>query len=203
MGIPSTPPVSITPPAGDLANAVLQGTIGALGTSAWWMAYGAFNFTIWGTVATTLTTTAGSATASVGSGTGISVGMGVNSPNVPPGTTWATFSGTSGTFAFAPGYSAASVLAGSAVAATFGSVAVAATVQLEKSYDGGYTWVICGVGGAGQQAIYVNPQAFSVAWTEVEKGVLYRLNCTAYSSGTIAYRFSTNGVAAMSWGVNL
>lgn len=82
-------------------------------------------------------------------------------------------------------------------------MAVSATVQLEKSYDGGTTWVIAGIGGAGQQAVYVNTAGFSTAWTEIEKGVLYRLNCTAYSSGTLAYRFSTNGLAAMSMGVNL
>lgn len=204
MGIPSTPPVSITPPAGDSANAVLQGTMPlALGTSAWWSAYGAFNLSLWGTVATTLTTTASSNNASVSSGTGIAAGQSVKSVNVPPGTTWLTFSGTSGTLAFAPGYTSANVVTGTDTAASFGNVATSLTVQLEKSYDGGSTWLICGVGGGGLQAIYTNPQGFSIAWTEVEKGVLYRLNNTAFSSGTLNYRFSTNGLAAMSQGVPL
>jgi hypothetical protein len=139
----------------------------------------------------------------VSSGTGIAVGQTVKSANVPPGTTWATFSGTSGTFDFAPGYSAANVLGGTDNGAAYGTVAVSGTVQLEKSYDGGYTWVAAGVGGAGQQAIYVNVAGFSTAWTEVEKGVLYRLNATAWVSGTLNYRFSTNGLAAMTQGVSL
>jgi hypothetical protein len=200
VGIPATPPVTITPPAGDLANAVLQGTLTALGRSAWWCAYGATNITLWGSVSTALTTTKGSTTASVSSGTGISIGQAVKSVNVPPGTTWLTFSGTSGTLAFAPGYTDANVITGTDSLASFGNVAVTATVQLEKSYDGGYTWVVAGVGGAGQQAIYVNPAGFSIMWVECEKGVLYSLNCTAYVSGTLGYRFSTNGVAAQTFG---
>lgn len=72
MGIPAN--VTITPPKGDLANAVLQGTLTAVSTSSWWMAYGAFNFTLYGTAATSLTTTANSNSASVSSGTGIAAG---------------------------------------------------------------------------------------------------------------------------------
>ena len=51
MGIPvaaaSTP--STTPPAGDLANAVLTGTLTSATQSTIWSCYGAFNFAVWGT----------------------------------------------------------------------------------------------------------------------------------------------------------
>lgn len=67
-----------------------------------------------------------------------------------------------------------------------------ATIRLERSFDGGTTWYVVGVGGTGAQAVYSTPnQDVSVVFTEPEKGVLYRLNCTAYTSGTIAYRIST------------
>ena len=40
-------------------------------------------------------------------------------------------------------------------------------------------------------------RALNVAWAEPERGVLYRFNCTAYTSGTINYRMSQNaGIAA-------
>ena len=85
------------------------------------------------------------------------------------------------------------------------STAWGGSVQLERSFDGGMTWLICGVGGAGQGAIYTGvAQAgvpVSVVASEPERGVLYRLNCTAYVSGTINYRLSVSGLAAMAWGV--
>lgn len=75
-----------------------------------------------------------------------------------------------------------------------------ATVRLERSFDGGTTWLVAGIGGAGQQAIYNTPnQDVSVVAFEAERGVLYRLNCTAYTSGTINYRLSTTGGSATSW----
>lgn len=79
-----------------------------------------------------------------------------------------------------------------------------ATIRLERSFDGGVTWYICGVGGGGQQAIYntVNQDVSFVA-SEPEKGVAYRLNCSAYTSGTINYRLSTTGGAALSLAVGI
>lgn len=69
-----------------------------------------------------------------------------------------------------------------------------ATVQIERSFDGGTTWLIAGVGGTGTQAIYsTNNQDVSVVADEPERGVLYRLHCTIYASGTINYRISTTG----------
>lgn len=76
-----------------------------------------------------------------------------------------------------------------------------ATIRLERSFDGGTTWIVCGVGGGGGQAIYTTGTDISIVVSEPEKGVLYRLNCTAYTSGTLNYRFSTSGLAAMSQGV--
>jgi hypothetical protein len=80
-----------------------------------------------------------------------------------------------------------------------------ATVQLERSFDGGATWFICGVGGAGQPAIYVGSvlagQNVSIVVSEPERGVAYRLHVPVYGSGTINYRMSASGLAAMAWGV--
>lgn len=75
-----------------------------------------------------------------------------------------------------------------------------ATVRLERSFDGGTTWIIAGVGGAGQQAIYSTPnQDVSVVFADPEAGMLYRLNCTAYTSGTILYRISTTAPSQSSF----
>ena len=78
------------------------------------------------------------------------------------------------------------------------------TVQLERSFDGGTTWIICGVGGGGQQAIYTSAGTgtdYSFTANEPERGVGYRLHCTAYTSGTINYRLSTTGVLGTTNGI--
>lgn len=194
-----------TPPTGDQANAVIQGTFAAAGVSLPFAIYGAFNVSIWGSTNTALTTTNGSSSASVASGTGIAAGQVVNSVNVPPGTTWATFSGTSGTLAFATGYTNANVVTGVDAAAIIATTAWAGTMVLERSFDGGQTYLNCGVGGAGQPASYdgatMAGNAVSIVASEPERGVLYRLNCRVYTSGTINYRISTSGLAAMAWGI--
>jgi hypothetical protein len=77
-----------------------------------------------------------------------------------------------------------------------------ATVQLERSFDGGNTWVVCNVGGSGTLAQYTAGTPVSAAFAEPELGVLYRLNCIAYTSGTINYRVTTTGAAAMSLAIN-
>jgi hypothetical protein len=194
VGINATPLPVQTPPAHDHASAVVTGTLAGVGTGLVFACFGWMNVVLWGSVASALTTTAGSTTASVASGTGISAGMTVVSANVPPGTTWATFSGTSGTLAIPPAATAAGILGGTDNSAVYEAVAVVATVQLERTFDGGNTWIICGVGGAGSQAIYVNPQAISVTNMEPERGISYRFNCTAYTSGTINYRMSATGI---------
>ena len=209
MGINAPAGVGATgaPPAGDAANAVVTGAFSAVGVSTPFAFYGAFNLLIWGSATTTLTTTQGSSNASVSSGTGIVAGQTINSKNVPAGTTWATFSGTSGTLAFPPGFTNASVIGGTDATASFAGAGWVGVVQLERSFDGGSTYFVCGVGGAGQGAIYngglLAGQSISVVFAEPEKGVLYRLNCTAYTSGSINYRLSTSGLAAMAWGAQV
>lgn len=61
------------------------------------------------------------------------------------------------------------------------------TVQLERSFDG-TNWFVASRDSAGTAAAYTAP--FSVVVEEPEAGVIYRLNCTAYTSGTITYRMS-------------
>lgn len=189
------------PSGNDVATDVVSGSFSAVGVSASHPFYGSFNIFIYNTINTALTTTNASSSASVASGTGIAAGQPIKSVNVPPGTIWATFSGTSGTLAFPPGFTNANVVSGTDNAAIFDGGAYSATVQLERSFDGGSTWLICGVGGGGQQAVYTAGTIVSIVASEPERGMLYRLNCPAYTSGTINYRLSTSGLAAMAWGI--
>lgn len=72
-----------------------------------------------------------------------------------------------------------------------------ATVELERSFDGGTTWFVRSSDAIGTQSVWNTPDKdVSIVVGEPEKGVLYRLNCTAYTSGTINYRFSTTGTSA-------
>ena len=282
MGIPAGMGVAASglPPAGDQANAVLNGSITAIGPTQPFAFRGPMNILFYATVNTSLTTTNGSTPASVTSGTGLAVGQSINSINVPAGTTWKTFSGTSGTLAFPPitlsgrrnvslsqithlgstaglvgatvtgpgiasgttvlsvataavapsansmGVKGAVVLSapptsnatlpaseqftfaptGNAVttgvdsAAIFTGAAItfSATIQIERSFDGGATWVICNIGGSGTLAQYTGGTPISLTFGEPECNVLYRLNCTAYTSGPIAFRISQTGGAATS-----
>jgi hypothetical protein len=61
-----------------------------------------------------------------------------------------------------------------------------ATVQLERSFDNGSNWFVCSSDASGTTASWTAP--FSVIAEEPTQGVLYRLNCTAYTSGTVTYR---------------
>lgn len=68
-----------------------------------------------------------------------------------------------------------------------------ATVQLERSLDNGATW--CVITAAGTQLYrwtYNSATLANLSETcqEIEQGALYRLNCTAYTSGTLTYRLS-------------
>ena len=118
----------------------------------------------------------------------------VNSVNVPAGTTWVAFSGTSGTLsapALVTGTDNAAVVTGAGILFVGG-------VQLERSFDGGSTWIVCNVGGTGVLAQYATGTPVSFTFGEPEKQVLYRLNCYAYTSGAINYRISETGGAAES-----
>lgn len=65
-----------------------------------------------------------------------------------------------------------------------------ATVRLEKSYDGGTTWIPVSLDTSGTAASYTAPT--SIAGFECELGMLYAVNCTAYVSGAANVRLSQN-----------
>lgn len=78
------------------------------------------------------------------------------------------------------------------------------SVQIERSFDGGVTWVIAGIGGAGQQAVYASAGTgsdVSIVGNEPERGVGYRLHCTSFTSGPINYRLSATGVLGTTNGI--
>lgn len=65
-----------------------------------------------------------------------------------------------------------------------------AVIQLEASPDGGTTWFPLYAGG---QQLYVwsySGSALKEQAVETQSGLLYRLNCTAYTTGTVSYRMS-------------
>lgn len=92
---------------------------------------------------------------------------------------------------------------GADAAAIFTGVEIvySATVQLERSFDGGSTWLVANVGGSGVLAQWATGTPVAVTFGEPEKQVLYRLNTIAYASGTINYRLSETGGAAESLGI--
>ena len=60
-----------------------------------------------------------------------------------------------------------------------------ASIQLERSFDNGANWLQTTAGGAAFN-VWTAPCSESVQ--ETSANVLYRLNCTAYTSGTANYR---------------
>lgn len=76
------------------------------------------------------------------------------------------------------------------------------TVQLERSFDGGATWLPCNLGSSGLLASWGTPYTpISITFGEPERNVLYRLNCTAFgdvSGVTLNYRISQTGAAVES-----
>jgi hypothetical protein len=62
------------------------------------------------------------------------------------------------------------------------------TMQLQRSFDGGTTWVPACTDQVGTAANYTAPAA--VVFQECERTVLWRWTCTAFTSGTINYRLS-------------
>ena len=63
-----------------------------------------------------------------------------------------------------------------------------ATVQPQRSFDGGTTWHSLATLDGFAVRSFTAP--ISLPLWEPEEGVLYRLACTAYSSGTVVYRLS-------------
>lgn len=94
---------------------------------------------------------------------------------------------------------------GADAAATFtgSGVNFTGSVQLERSFDGGPTWLVCNIGGGGTLAIYNAGTPVNLTFGEPERNVLYRWNCTALSAGVISYRFSETGGAAESLSIQL
>jgi hypothetical protein len=99
-----------------------------------------------------------------------------------------SFVATGQSASFTPNISDRSTKAGAFNVSLTGTAV--ATVQLEKSFDNGTTW--CLIYGGGSQ-LYVwsyNSVNLAEQAQESEQPVLYRLNCTGYTSGTLAYRIS-------------
>lgn len=64
------------------------------------------------------------------------------------------------------------------------------SIQLERSFDDGTTW--CPIYAGGTQLYQWSYAGSNLSETaeEIEAAVIYRLNCTAWTSGAIAYRLS-------------
>lgn len=200
-------PASGTPPAGDQANAYVTGKFTAVGqVSQPFVFYGRFNVAIWLSEVDVLTTSAASATATVSSGTGVAVGQNINSTLVPAGTVVGAISTTTITLGGLTNAQIAAIAGGVDAAATFTGTGVSGdvTAQLEKSFDGGATWLVANQDKNGTAcswelaSAHVN-NAVDFVMDEPERGVAYRLNCTAFSSGTLNYRLSATGGAATTW----
>ena len=101
------------------------------------------------------------------------------------------------------------VVSGTDLAATYTGFeiagAAATTFNIERSFDGGATWIICNIGGSGQPAQFAFTTPVSVSFGEPERNVLYRINVVAFGSQsaatTINYRISATGMAAVSLSV--
>lgn len=64
-----------------------------------------------------------------------------------------------------------------------------ATVKLERSADSGSSWIDVSSDALGTVASWsVNSTEVAVLVEEPEAGCQFRLNCTAYTSGTVTYR---------------
>lgn len=63
----------------------------------------------------------------------------------------------------------------------------AATVRLVRSFDAGATWLPLTAAGTSLMS-FTAPA--SETWDEPESAVQYRLECTAFTSGTVNYRIS-------------
>jgi hypothetical protein len=222
LGIPlasDADPVNDAPPAGDRANQVLAGEFAAIGVSQPINVYGAFNFSIDGVITGTLKTSAARSVAAfvpaVAGADFFPINASIVSTLLPPGAyitaITTTGAGTIGTVQLG-GLSAAQIAAiatGSDAAAQIKGLVPEATIQLERTFDGGYSYVVAGVGGLGQPASYVLgaggsdiPNPVSVVAAEPEVGVGYRFKCTAFTGAvSVRYRLSISGLAAMAWGI--
>lgn len=106
-----------------------------------------------------------------------SVGAGYEASGLVPVT--GTFAATGQSKAFTP-------VAGRGFNASLWGTFVA-TVQVERSFDSGATWLPLTANGTQLEKFTA---AASEQLQEDESGVQYRFNCTAYTSGTVNYRLS-------------
>jgi hypothetical protein len=70
---------------------------------------------------------------------------------------------------------------------TMQSASFVGAVQLERSMDNGVSWNLFTVNGI---VLYKFTGAVSEIIGEEEQGVLWRANCTSFTSGSASYRFS-------------
>lgn len=68
----------------------------------------------------------------------------------------------------------------------------AGTLALQRSFDGGTTWLTVSTDGTGALATYTAPATVMVE--EVEWGNMYQVIATAWTSGTATVRFSAQTV---------
>lgn len=285
MGVPATAGVSASGRSpyfpNDQANGVIQGTL-TVGPSKPFAFLGPMNLFLWSEFVTSAAVTIGDATVSVGAAGLIAAGAGINSTNLPKGTTVGTFGGTDaevvlptytytgkvlkdlftitelqstqyllGAAVAGPGIAASTTVAEivrAAVAPTTDlpdgikgivrlnnavtlqppnsnkqpfeftlavaglvtandaaaiftgwAIGLTGTVQLERSFDGGGTWIPCNIGSSGAQAIWSTANPVSVSFGEPERMILYRLNCvtlTGVTNYSLHYRISETGQAA-------
>lgn len=294
MGMPAPTGVDASglPNKGDQANAVVSGSLSAVGPGDAFAFRGPMNLAVYASYNSALTTTAGSLNATVAAAGAIAAGCAVNGANVPQGTTVKSIAGTaivlalpaysfpatgistqSASITLPPGSNVAQLLgatvtvpsnaegvtlpANTTVVAvaqadiaangnspgqpgivTLSSAPTAApndnqqhplrfalaanavvagvdanaiftgavieyvgTVQIERSFDGGATWIVGNTTIDGTLAQYSAGTPVNITFGEPEKNVLWRANCTAYTSGLINYRFSQTGGAAESLAV--
>ena len=92
---------------------------------------------------------------------------------------------------------AAITTSGADAAALFTGAAISysATIQLERSFDGGKTWLVCNIGSSGVLAQWSTGTPVNLTFGEPERQTMYRLNCIAYTSGAPNYRISQTGGA--------
>lgn len=99
-----------------------------------------------------------------------------------------------------------SLVAAADTAATFTGaatpLATTETYQIERSLDGGSTFLCCNIGGSQTLAQFSNQTGpLSLSFGDPEANALYRVNMLALSTlsgATINYRFSTTGQAGIS-----
>lgn len=61
----------------------------------------------------------------------------------------------------------------------------AATINIQRSFDRGATW---------ETTDSVTTKVSTVGF-EPERGVMYRLSCSGYTSGSVEYRIGGNGIS--------